>query len=160
MRLSLVSKSCLEMLGSRDEESSSGSASAARGITAGVDRDLSRQLRDADAARVERLADPFLRRSGQAQAPQGVKRGHFEERDRRNAEGAGRLGLRQQLARAAPDALGVAVHTPQPDMGVEQQHAVSRSSMSYPPSMGSKGRWYSRIVPFMDPKNGFLLGSW
>jgi hypothetical protein len=95
---------------------------------------------------VEGIADSLLGRSCEADAPDGVKRGHLEKRRRRDVQCGLSLCPGEQLARAPSDAPYVPMHAPESHVCVEQHHARA-PLISYSPSIGSNGRSYVSTLP-------------
>ena len=117
-----------------------------------------RELRHANACIVQRVANPLFQRSCEPNAAEGMQRGGSKivTGETRIASRASALAsscrARRPTRRTSPSAL----HS---QTWVSSSSTTQLRSMSYLPSIGSKGRSYLSTVPFREPKNDFFAGS-
>ena len=107
------------MSGRRNQESIEWIGEGRARDLARIDGNDRRHLRDAHSCGGQRIANPLLERTREANATQRVERGQLEERDGRNTDGVLRLGAKESLSRPPPNSACVPVHAPEPDMRVE-----------------------------------------
>jgi hypothetical protein len=101
--------------------------------------------RNVDQTRAQpghRLVDPPIHGQRQAQPAGSVQGRNLEHGRDRNMNRFLGDGALEPAAGAWPDAAGIAIHDPDPDVGVEEKHGATVQSRltSYSPSTGSNGR--------------------